>query len=455
MPDQSLKNLPSVSEILKAVPEDIPLHEAYLTRLIQRGIAMYRKQAREGKLTLSREGIKQRVLERVKQAAAPSLTQVINGTGIVLHTGFGRAPIHGTVLRRVVRRLEGYVNLEFDLPTGKRGDRLVHLQELLAAITGAESNIVVNNNAAAVFLTLNTLAEGKEVIVSRGQQVEIGGSFRIPDIIRKSHCLLKEVGTTNRTHLWDYEQAIGPDTGLLLWVHTSNYVVRGFTKEVPLKDLVELGRRKRLPVMADLGSGALLDLTQKQLPGEVTAQEVVRTGVSVVTFSGDKLLGGPQAGVILGRKRLLQKIKTNPIYRTVRCDKLTLALMEETLRTYRTHTVTDANLTLELLSTPREVLRRRAEEIRSALTAEKREQLGLSIVESTVEAGSGSLPEAPIESIALKLVPRDRRVTVLARQLRTGIVPVVGYTSGRAFYIDLKAILPAQIPTLIEALERV
>lgn len=450
-----LKELPSVSEVLLEVPDGIDLHRDYITFIIKRSIARFRDAARKGILELSRERIKTNIVTEVVRRARPSLTKVINGTGIVLHTGFGRAPIHGDVFKRVARRLGGYVNLEFDLRTGKRGNRLDHVHDLIAAVTTAESNLVVNNNAAAVLLTLNTLAEGKEVIVSRGQQVEIGGSFRIPDIIRKSHCVLKEVGTTNRTHLRDYEQAIGPNTGLLLWVHTSNYIVKGFTSEVPLADLVALGKRKRIPVMADLGSGALLDLTAFGLPREIPVWELVRTGASVITFSGDKLLGGPQAGLIIGRKRFIKKIVSNPIYRAVRCDKMTLAFMEEILKTYQPRQVSERNLALTLLSTPRSVLKSRGEEILAAVSEEKKDQLGLSLVESTVEAGSGSLPVERIDSMALKFCPRDRKVSELAQQLRLSSYPVIGYTANNVFYIDLKAIFPEQIPRLIETIKNI
>ncbi|NOZ03693.1 MAG: L-seryl-tRNA(Sec) selenium transferase [FCB group bacterium] len=450
-----LKELPSVSEVLLEVPDEIDLHRDYVTFIIKRSIARFRKAARKGALELSRGQIKAEIVAEVARYSRPSLTKVINGTGIVLHTGFGRAPIHGEILNRVARRLEGYVNLEFDLRTGKRGNRLEHVHDIIRAITKAESNLIVNNNAAAVLLTLNTLAEGREVVVSRGQQVEIGGSFRIPDIIRKSHCVLKEVGTTNRTHLRDYEKAIGPDTGLLLWVHTSNYIVKGFTKEVPLADLVALGKRKRIPVMADLGSGALLDLTALGLPREIPVRELVRTGASVITFSGDKLLGGPQAGLIIGKKRFIKKIVSNPIYRAVRCDKMTLAVMEEILKTYRSRQVSERNLALTLLSTPRSILKTRGEEILQAVSKEKKDILGLSLVESTVEAGSGSLPVEKIESMALRFCPRDRKVSELAQQFRLSAYPVIGYTANNIFYIDLKAILPGQIQQLTETIRNI
>ncbi|NHZ86409.1 MAG: L-seryl-tRNA(Sec) selenium transferase, partial [Planctomycetia bacterium] len=383
---------------------------------------------------------------------ASSLRNVINGTGIVLHTNFGRAPIGKKILQNVTQKLSGYVNLEVDLLTGKRGDRLNHISDLLAAITNTDGGVIVNNNAAAVLLALNTLAEGKEVIVSRGQEVEIGGSFRIPDIVKKSSCKLVEVGTTNRTHLKDYEKAIDKNTGLLLWVHTSNYVVKGFTKSVTLKELVELGKRKRIPVLVDLGSGALINLSDQGLPEEITVQEAVKSGVTIVTFSGDKLLGGPQSGVIVGKNSALKKIKSNPLYRALRCDKFTIALMEETLRTYKSDDVSQNNLSNILLKTTRKVLRVKADKLLLQVQPSVKKQWKIKLIDSTVEAGSGSLPEEKIESVALEF---SGQIEELAQRFRTREKPIVGYIHKNLFYIDLKAILPEQYSELIKAINEV
>jgi len=383
------------------------------------------------------------------------MKNIINGTGIVLHTGFGRAPIQKTRLKNVMNRLGGYSNLEFNLETGTRGNRLDHVRDHCAAITGSENSLMVNNNAAAVLLALNTLAEGKEVIISRGQEVEIGGSFRIPDIVRKSNCFLKEVGTTNRTHLNDYKKAINTKTGLILWVHTSNYVVKGFTKEVSLHELVEFGKKKHIPVMADLGSGALIKLSKRDLPEEIPVQDVVKSGAVVVTFSGDKLLGGPQAGIIVGKNRLLKRMELNPIYRTIRCGKFTIALMEETLRTYRSEEVTKDNLTLSLLSTKRVMLKKRGRKIIQSISTKRKSRLGIALIESTVEAGSGSLPACEIESMALRFYPKNQKISELAYRFRTGKTPVVGYISGNRFFIDLKTVLPNQVSLLIDIINQV
>ena len=455
MSKNQFQNLPSVSEVLLEIKDFNKLDNSIIIYFINKEISRYRKQAKLNKLVESRSEITKKIVQKVSQYCRPSMKNIINGTGIVLHTGFGRAPIQKTRLKNVINRLGGYSNLEFNLETGTRGNRLDHVREYCAAITGSENSLMVNNNAAAVLLALNTLAEGKEVIISRGQEVEIGGSFRIPDIVRKSNCFLKEVGTTNRTHLNDYKKAINTKTGLILWVHTSNYVVKGFTKEVSLHELVELGKKKHIPVMADLGSGALIKLSKRDLPEEIPVQDVVKSGAVVVTFSGDKLLGGPQAGIIVGKNRLLKRMELNPIYRTIRCGKFTIALMEETLRTYRSEEVTKDNLTLSLLSTKRVMLKKRGRKIIQSISTKRKSRLGIALIESTVEAGSGSLPACEIESMALRFYPKNQKISELAYRFRTGKTPVVGYISGNRFFIDLKTILPNQVAPLIDVINQV
>ncbi len=459
MSNKLYKEIPSVQEILQELGNELPIHQNYIVKVIRNKLAEYRNLAKDNNLKSSRKEIRDKIIYSVKLLKDSSLRNVINGTGIVLHTNFGRAPIGEKILQNITKKLCGYVNLEVDLQTGKRGDRLNHLSDLLAAITNTDAGIIVNNNAAAVLLALNTLAENREVIVSRGQEVEIGGSFRIPDIVEKSNCKLVEVGTTNRTHLRDYEKAVNKNTALLLWVHTSNYVVKGFTKSVTLRELAELGKRKRIPVLADLGSGALINLSDHGLPGEITVQEAVKSGVTVVTFSGDKLLGGPQSGVIVGNNSALKKIKSNPLYRALRCDKFTIALMEETLRTYKSNSVSKDNLANTLLQTSQKTLRNRADKLFSEIKSSVKKRWKIKIIESTVEAGSGSLPEEKIESVALKF--RDQglgirgQVEELAKQFRTRSIPVVGYIHKDMYYIDLKAVLPKQYSELIKAINEV
>jgi len=452
MSNKLYKEIPSVQEILQELGNDLQVHQNYIVKTIRDELAKFRKLAKDNKLKSSRNEIRDAIICCVKLLSNSSLRNVINGTGIVLHTNFGRAPIGKKVLQNVTKKLSGYVNLEVDLETGKRGDRLNHLSDMLAAITNTDGGIIVNNNAAAVLLTLNTLAAGKEVIVSRGQEVEIGGSFRIPDIVEKSNCKLVEVGTTNRTHLKDYEKAINKNTALLLWVHTSNYIVKGFIKSTTLKELVELGKRKRIPVFADLGSGALVNLRDSGLQEEITVQETVKSGVSIITFSGDKLLGGPQSGLIIGTNSALKKIKSNPMYRALRCNKFTIALMEETLRTYKSDGVSKDNLSNTLLQTTQKTLRNKAKKIFSDIKPSVIKRWNIKIVESTVEAGSGSLPEEKIESIALEF---RGQVKELAKRLRTRANPIVGYINKNMFFIDLKAILPEQYSELSKAINEV
>ena len=446
MSEKLLQQLPSVSEVLLEVGQSITLHDNYIKEVIKTELRAYRRTAKAGKLDINRSAITAAILDELDSLNQSSITNIINGTGVVLHTGFGRAPISKKVISTVAKKLS----------TGKRGDRQNHNAKMLNAICGSESNLVVNNNAAAVLLVLNSLAEGKDVIVSRGQEVEIGGSFRIPDIIHKSHCHLVEVGTTNRTYLKDYDQAVTKNTGVILWAHTSNYVVQGFTKEVSLSNLALLAKKKRIPLVVDLGSGALINMNKQNLPAEKQVSDVVKTGADVITFSGDKLLGGPQSGFIIGSQRYLKVIQKNPLYRTYRCDKWTIALMEETLRTYRSNESFSAdNLSLKLLTTSQKILLTRGKKILSNLPQIKVKQLGIALVASLVEAGSGSLPVKSIPSAALRFTPRQITVAALAKAFREGMIPVVGYTKGSTFYIDLKAVLPNQSPQLIEAIKEV
>lgn len=456
MSQNQLQLLPSVSEVLLEVDKSINIHINYLTSIIKSEISRFREKAKEGKLTLSRSDIIRAILVEIDRCIRPSMKNIINGTGVVLHTGFGRAPVSKKIITKVTKRLEGYVNLEFDLESGKRGERQDHVSLMLSAICGAESSLMVNNNAAAVLIALNTFAEGKDVIVSRGQEVEIGGSFRIPDVVRKSQCNLVEVGTTNRTHLKDYEKAITKNTGAILWAHTSNYVVQGFTKEVPLAELAVMAKKTRIPLIADLGSSALVNMEKLGLPAEELVADVVKTGANIVTFSGDKLLGGPQSGLIVGNKKAIDAIHKNPLYRTYRCDKWTIALMEESLRTYHSEEkVNRDNLSLKLLTTSQKTLWKRGDKILKYLPKKKIRDMGISLVESKVEAGSGSLPVEIIPSAALQFKPKSISVTKLAQLLRTGNIPVVGYVKNNAFYIDLKAVLPEQILKVITAIQEI
>jgi L-seryl-tRNA(Ser) seleniumtransferase len=434
---------------------NIQLHEDYIKHIINSELAKIRANIKKGKLFKTKDELLSHIASQVFLQSAPQLINVINGTGIVLHTGFGRAPFRGKHLKDLAARLDGYVNLEFDLESGNRGDRQTIIQDQLSSMCGSESAMVVNNNAAAVFLALNEMAGGGEVICSRGQMVEIGGSFRIPDIIEKSGAILKEVGTTNRTHLKDYEKAISKKTKLILWVHTSNYVVKGFTKEVSLSDLVILGKKHKIPVMADLGSGALLDMNQLGLADEMPIKSIVNSGPGITSFSGDKLLGGPQSGLMVGGKKWIKACKRNPLYRVLRCDKVTIGLLEETLRSYRSQSFSKDNLALTMLTTSQIVLKNRGQKILDSLKKKTIKDLGILLVDSEVEAGSGSLPDDKIESAALSFSPKNGQAKDLAKAFRCGSIPVVGYIQKNTFYIDLKAVLSNQIKRLSTAIQEV
>ena len=455
MIQNQLKELPSVSEVLLKCQRSKSLNRKFLSYIIKLELKSYRRDAKKGRLEINRNKIIKNILIELDRLVIPSFQPVINGTGIVLHTGLGRAPMKKSLAKDVVKRISSYTNLEFDLKSGKRGQRQSHIDALLSSLAGTESAMAVNNNAAAVILTLNELSEGKEVIISRGQQVEIGGTFRIPDVIDKSGCILKEVGTTNRTYLKDYEEAINDKTGVILWVHTSNYVVKGFTSEVSLSELVKLGKKKRIPVMADLGCGALVDLSKKGVNIDIFVKDVINTGVGVATFSGDKLLGGPQAGLIVGKKRFINRFKQNSFARAFRCDKWTFAFLEISLRSFENEGPSKANLTISLMTASRKLLIKRGKTILSHLPKKTADKLGLLLIESEVEAGSGSLPEEKLESMAFEFKPQGISASKLATQFRKGEMPVVGYIRGNAFYIDLKAVIPGQEKDLAGAINAI
>ena len=455
MKKTNLKDLPSVNKVLIELNDSVSVHDDFLKTLINRAINKYRNKIKNNELSMSPSELLSNITEMVMKDSSRSLVNIINGTGIVLHTGFGRAPFDSKLLKSIAKRLDGYVNLEFDLDSGKRGDRQSHVRDHLSSICGSESSLCVNNNAASVMLSINEMAFGGEVIVSRGQLVEIGGSFRIPDIIKKSGAILKEVGTTNRTHFSDYKKAVSKKTKLILWVHTSNYVVKGFTRSVPLSDLVQLGRSKNIPVMVDWGSGAILDMKSLGLANEMPIRTIMSDKPDILTFSGDKLIGGPQSGIIIGKEKWINAMQKNPLYRVMSSDKITLGLLEEILRSYRSNYFTKDNLSLRTLKTKRSTLANRGKKVIQGLTKKKIKDFNIVLENSKVEAGSGSLPENPIESIALSFSHKNISPNELAKKFRSGRIPVVGYIKSNKFIIDLKAILPNQLLKLKTAIKEI
>ncbi|MDI3280740.1 MAG: L-seryl-tRNA(Sec) selenium transferase [Bacillota bacterium] len=394
--------------------------------------------------------------ELVRRLTARNLRRVINATGVVLHTNLGRAPLPREALAALEEVGLYYSNLEYDLEAGGRGSRHAHVEQLLCRLTGAEAALVVNNNAAAVLLCLDTLARGREVIVSRGELVEIGGSFRIPEVMARTGARLVEVGTTNKTYPRDYEEAITGETALLLKVHPSNFRVVGFTREVAREELVEIGHRHGLPVMEDLGSGVLVDLAPFGLPPEPTVQKSVAAGLDLVTFSGDKLLGGPQAGIIVGRADLVSRLARNPLARALRIDKLTLAALEATLRLYLTPELALQRIpTLALLAEPEDKVRARAEELARLLRAGGAEGLAeVEVVADPSEAGGGALPTAHLAGWAVALSPRKERVEEVERRLRAGSPPVVARIQQDRLFLHLRTVRAEELVPLQGAVLR-
>ena len=403
---------------------------------------------------LSDAAILKRIKANVDQAMALNLKRTINATGIVIHTNLGRSVLADRALEHLATIAGRYSNLEFDLAAGKRGSRYAAVEELICDITGAEAALAVNNNAGAVLLGIETLAKGREVIISRGELVEIGGSFRIPDVMAKSGAILREVGTTNRTHYRDYEQAIVPETALLLKAHTSNYDVVGFTATVDLKQLVELGREHALPVMEDLGSGTFIDLAAYGLSPEPTVQDSVKTGADVITFSGDKLLGGPQAGIIVGQKTVIDQIKQNPLTRALRIDKMTLAALESTLRLYRDEREATQNIpTLRMLLMPFEEISARAQRLLNQLTAIQNQRLEAHVFDRPSKAGGGALPLLDIPSKCVGIKITGQSPNGIEKALRRQTPPVIGRIEDDIFLMDLRTVLDDEIPALGRAIE--
>jgi L-seryl-tRNA(Ser) seleniumtransferase len=437
--------LPAVDKILAEI-EDHPQY-ACLPRAMVRDLAVEyldicREKIRFGDIDrpgdLSWERLGPAILEHIDFHSRPHFRRVLNATGVVVHTNLGRSILAPEAVEAVHDACARYSNLEFSLATGKRGSRYSHVEKLLCRLTGAEAGLVVNNNAAAVLIVLDTLAKGREVIVSRGQLVEIGGSFRIPEVMAKSGAVLREVGATNRTHAHDYEQAIGPDTAALLKVHTSNYRIIGFHKEVSLPELVEIGQRHGLPVIEDLGSGNLFDFSGLGLMPEPTVQQVLAAGVDVISFSGDKLLGGPQAGIILGRSEYIEKIKKNPLNRAVRIDKMTLAALEATLRLYLDPDQASARVpTLRMITMDVQELKRLAARLKRRLQNELGGLAAVGVRSGVSRVGGGAFPEQDLPTVLVTVDPsKDVTPESLRDRLLQSDPPLVGRIEKDLFCLD-------------------
>lgn len=455
---KNISTIPKVDKVL-SLPAIISLLETHprptVLAAVRNVLAALRVDSVDGKLpeTLDENRLCGLIVKELEQIVAPSLHPVVNGTGVVIHTNLGRSLLAKTACDQILDVAQRYSNLEMDMATGERGERYVHVESLLCELTGAEAAIVVNNNAAAVLLALSGLAAGKEVVVSRGELVEIGGSFRIPDVMRLSGGILKEVGTTNRTHLKDYQTAISPETALLLKVHTSNFSVVGFTAEVPVDRLVQCGREAGIPVMADIGSGSLLDLSRYGISGETPVQEYLKAGVDIITCSGDKMLGGPQAGIIFGKRSLVAKLRKEQLLRALRIDKLTLAALEATLRLYRDEREAVAEIpTLRMLTMQPAELKAKASSWIRRLRPRAPSSVNLTVVAGNSQVGGGSLPllDLPTHLIAIAAEGwSPQRIDAAFRQCKT---PVLGRINKGQFLLDLRTLQDADITAVIDAM---
>ena len=465
-PHEWLKKIPKVDELLKdkeieSLKEEIP--RSIIVKAIQKILDKIRKDIlsesiKENDIAyfLSKGNIISWIKKEAKMMGTPRLKRVINATGIIVHTNLGRSPLAFEAINRIIEVSKGYSNLEYDLLEGRRGLRYSHVEPILTYLTGAEAAMVVNNNAAAVFLALNTFAKDKEVIISRGELIEIGGAFRIPDVMRQAGAILKEVGTTNRTHLFDYQKAITSNTGLLLKVHTSNYRILGFTSAVETKELVSLGKRFNIHVMEDLGSGNFIDFRDYGLSYEPTVQEVLRTGVDIVTFSGDKMLGGPQAGIIVGKEELIKEIGQNPITRAVRIDKLTLAALEATLTFYLEPKEAIKHIpTLKMILMDDKRIHNKARLLYKKIDPKIKAKFHVEIKKEFSQVGGGALPLLDLPTRVIVFHPTDISTEELDLQLRQATPPIIGRIKADEFLLDMRTIRDEEIKEIPQILSKI
>ena len=452
-----LTTLPSVDEILRSNQGVQWLNvypRRYVIQAIRDVIDSRRKEILKGFISdISEESMMAEIVNTIEKLSSYSLRPLINATGIVIHTNLGRSILSEKSLENIKKVSGSFSNLEYDLKAGKRGKRYTHVIRVLKEVTGAEDALIVNNNAAAVFLCLNTLSKGKEAIVSRGELVEIGGSFRMPEVMSASSAILREVGTTNKTHLHDYERAINDNTALIVKVHKSNFRVSGFVDEVSVEDLVSLGRRYQIPVMFDLGSGCLIDLKPFGIHDEPVVRDIVSTGIDITTFSGDKLLGGPQGGIIVGRKEYIEKIQKNPLTRAMRIDKLTLAGFEATLMEYIEEEKAIENIpTLRMLLQKPEVIRERAKRIAKRLKKEIKD-VQITVMADTSRAGGGSLPELDFPTYVVTIRSDNVSVNEFEERLRNGNPPIISRIKEGSMIIDARTIRTQDLDDLIKGIK--
>ncbi len=458
-----LRNLPSVDELLSNTGVE-PLENEYgrdgLVSAVRTVLDELRLELVKegGSLTLEdicAEKIIERIAAHLQRKSTPSLRYAVNATGVILHTGLGRAMLAPKAVDAVNDVIRGYCTLAIDLETGERGHRDSHLNGLLCELTGAEAATVVNNNAAATMLILNTLAKGKEVIVSRGQLVEIGGSFRMPEVMETSGAILREVGTTNKTHLKDYAAAINENTGAILRVHQSNYRIVGFTEQPSIEELVELAKKHTLPVIDDLGSGALLDLKEFGLETEPLVQDSIRAGVDVACFSGDKLIGGPQSGVIVGKAKTIERIRKNPLARAFRIGKMTVAGMEATLRLFLNRKkLREEHPTYRMLSLTLDELERRAKAVAQALSDLDGKGAEIRVVDGATQVGSGSVPTETVPTKLLSVRPVSFSTGDLARKLRFSDPPIVVRVHKETVLFDFRTVQPDEDALVEDAVRK-
>ncbi|MFH2092412.1 MAG: L-seryl-tRNA(Sec) selenium transferase [Pseudomonadota bacterium] len=458
--NQILRNLPGVDHLLTMAENDdrfrnIP--RSVLLDSVRKAIDTARKDIlADLETNISDNWLLSMAEQSAREKIKPRLVNLINATGVVLHTNLGRSLLCDDALDNIQAIARSYSNLELNINTGRRGIRYQAVEELLCELTYAQSAIAVNNNAGAVLLCLNTLAKDRQVVVSRGELVEIGGSFRVPDVMSKSGGILKEVGTTNRTHLRDYENAINDQTGLLLKVHTSNYKIQGFTANVPLQELVTLGQAKGIPIMEDLGSGTLIDFSRYGLPCEPTIQSSVQTGADIVTFSGDKLLGGPQAGIIVGKKETIEMIKSNPLTRALRIDKLTLAALESTLKLYRDEqTAIEKIPTLRMLCMPIKTIHKQADSLLKTIMDNAGDHVKAGLADMNSRPGGGSFPELELPTRCVTLEPKTMSVSKFEQRMRSSTPAIIGRIEDNRYILDPRTIQDGQEDIISSTIARI